>query len=421
MTLTVRPDRRYIRTLAHSERFVLFEIAAPEAPRRPGESRPPVNLAFVLDRSGSMQGQKLDLARTAIDEAVGRLRDDDRFAVVAYDDRIDVVAASGPATAEARRRSAEALSRVDARGSTNLAEGWLRGCEQVASSLAQEGVNRALLLTDGLANIGITDPDELTRHAAELRSRGVQTSTFGVGGDFDEQLLQAIADTGGGHFYFIASAAQIADHVTSEVGEALDVVAHDVALEVTAPEGVRVDTLSPFPSSGRGTRTTIRVGDLVSAQVVRVVVRFSFPHGERGARLGALVAVSDRDGALSADGEPAHVAWEYADDRTNDEQPRDREVDRMVAELFAARARQEAIALNRRGEFGAAHAAMASVARRVGEYAGDDPGLRDLVVKLSSEGAGFAAPMPEMTRKQAFFAASAQLRDRDLEGRSRRS
>jgi Ca-activated chloride channel homolog len=425
MTVTVRPDRRYIRPLAHSERFVLVELTAPETPREPGRRRAPVNLAFVLDRSGSMQGQKLSLAKRAVDESVVRLRDDDRFGVVVYDDQIEVLHPGGPATADARRRSAEALASVDARGSTNLGDGWLRGCEQVAASLAAEGVNRSLLLTDGLANVGMTDADELTRHAAELRSRGVQTSTFGVGEDFDEHLLQAMADAGGGHFYFIASAAQIADHVTSEVGEALDVVAHDVIVDVTAPEGVRVDSVSPFPCAARGTRTTIRLGDLVSGQRVRVVLRFVFPHGEVGRELGSIIGIADRDSALAArDGdlaEPARVAWAYADNATNDAQPRDVEVDRVVAELFAARARQEAVARNRAGDFSGARAALSGVADRIRSYAGSDPALHDVVANLSEEGIEFAAPMPELSRKRAFFAASAQLRNRDTEGRSRRS
>jgi Mg-chelatase subunit ChlD len=419
MTVTVRPDRRYIRTLAHSERFLLVDLTAPEAPRRDDERRPAVNLAFVLDRSGSMEGQKLTLAKQAVEASIDRLYGGDRFAVVVYDDEVDVVAQASTASADARRRAAEVLRTVAARGTTNLSGGWLRGCEQVATNIAHDGVNRTLLLTDGLANRGITDTEALTRHAAELRARGVQTSTFGVGEDFDEQLLQAMADAGGGHFYFIASAAQIADHVTSEVGEALDVVAHDVALGVTAAEGVRVDSLSPFPTSGHGTRTTIRLGDLVSGQVVRLVLRLRFPHGEIGRQVGVLIDVGDREGALAM--EPVNVAWEYADERTNDEQPRDREVDRAVAELFAARARQEAVALNRAGDFAAARAALAGVATRINGYAGGDAGLQGLVAQLSEEGRAFAAPLSEGARKQTFFAASAVLRHRDIEGRSRRS
>ena len=129
--------------------------------------------------------------------------------------------------------------------------------------LVESGVNRCLLLTDGLANVGIVDPAELERHAGELRARGVATTTFGVGEDFNESLLQAMADAGGGHFYFAASVVEIRDHITSEVGETLDVVARDVTLEVTAPETVRVESMAPFRTEARGSRTLIRIGDLV--------------------------------------------------------------------------------------------------------------------------------------------------------------
>ncbi len=163
MTFTVRTDRTLIRPTNQSNRFVLAEITAPAARRE--RPRAAVNLAFVLDRSGSMGGEKLRLAKQAVELSIGRLHDDDRFAVVVYDDRIDVVVGSTPATAEARRLAVDALRGIEARGSTNLAEGWLRGCQQVADALAAEGVNRCLLLTDGLANQGITDHDELVRHA----------------------------------------------------------------------------------------------------------------------------------------------------------------------------------------------------------------------------------------------------------------
>ena len=182
------PDRRLIRPTAHSQRFVLATIAAPRATTE--RERAPVNLAIVLDRSGSMSGEKIRVAKVAVEEAIARLRPDDRFCVVVYDDVVDVVIESTPASAEARRGAIERLRSVDARGSTNLGEGWLRGCEQVARHLVDRGVNRCLLLTDGLANVGITDPEALASHAAELRARGVSTSTFGVGNDFDERLLQ---------------------------------------------------------------------------------------------------------------------------------------------------------------------------------------------------------------------------------------
>lgn len=415
---SVRQDRRYLRATNHSQRFVLARISAPRAT---GErQRAPVNLAIVLDRSGSMSGPKLDIAKQAVEEAIARLETDDRFSVVVYDDVVDVVIESTLASAEARRGAVERLRQIEARGSTNLGDGWLRGCEQVASHLAEQGVNRCLLLTDGLANKGITDPGELAAHAAALRARGVSTTTFGVGNDFDERLLQDLADAGGGHFYYIADAPQIRDAITSEVGETLEIVARDVALEVTARDEIRVEPISPYRVSGRGGRTVVAIGDLGSEQTVEVVLRLTFPYGDLGREAGAIVALTDRDGVFGPGGagetEAARLSWTYADHAANDAQTRDPEVDRAVARLFAARARQEAVLRNRAGDFVHARSALTSVAGRIRGYAGRDPELRELVRTLEAEQGLFAAPMAEASRKSRHFASANLLRSRDASG-----
>ncbi|MCU0483065.1 MAG: VWA domain-containing protein [Chloroflexi bacterium] len=221
MTVEIRQDRRYIRSASRSTRHLLVRVVAPAGDRR--AERLPLTVALVLDRSGSMSGPKIALAKQAVDRALSALDDSDRVAIVVYDDQVDVVAPLAPARREAKSLARERLAAIDARGTTNLAGGWLAGCEQVALGQAGERVARTLLLTDGLANVGITDPAELERHAGELRRRGVATSTFGVGADFDEALLQAMAGAGGGHFYYIERPAQIPDLIASELGEALDV------------------------------------------------------------------------------------------------------------------------------------------------------------------------------------------------------
>ncbi len=422
MAFSVRSDRRLIRSTAHSERFALVRLTAPPARSAPAE-RLPVNLALVLDRSGSMGAEdKIGLARRAADGALDRLRETDRFALVVYDDRIDVLVEGSRASAEAKRNAHQRLATTDARGSTDLAGGWLRGAEQVALQPDPQGVNRALLLTDGLANVGITDPDELVRHAGELRARGVSTSTFGLGTDVDEVLLGRMAQAGGGHYYWIQDARQIADFLASEVGETTEVVAHAATLAVTTGDGVIVEPISPYPFTSHGNRTTIELGDLVSGQDLEVVVRFTFPYGEVGREVGALFALADADGALEAAGDrgPARLLWTYADHRANDAQERDREVDRAVARLFAARARVEAAALNRAGRYGEAAARMSAVALRVAAYAGRDGELRAIVAELEGERMAWAAPMPVADRQARHFAATSFMQSRGPEGRVRR-
>jgi Ca-activated chloride channel family protein len=415
-TLSVRQDRRLIRPRWHSKRFVIARVTAPEDDRT-GE-RSPVNLAFVLDRSGSMDGQKLRLAVQAVEEAVGRLTASDRLSVVTYDHEVQTIVRGTSATVEARAQALQVLRSVRAGGTTDLSGGWLAGCEQVADALMAEGVNRCLLLTDGLANRGITDHGELAHHAAQLRARGVSTSTFGVGNDFDEALLQSMAASGGGAFYYIENAAQIRDLIASEVGETLEVVARGVTLELLLPESVRVESLGAFPARGGTGRVDIELGDLVSGQQVEVPLRVSFGFGEVGDMLPAVLRLSDRDGVL--DGSSARLAWQYADDRANDAQPRDREVDRQVAGIFAARARQRAVELNRCGEYQHASEELKATAKKIRGYAGSDPELGTIINGLLQEAEAFGHVMFESQRKAVFASNAYALRSRDIQGKARR-
>ncbi len=415
--LTARADRRLVRPNHRSHRYVLVEVTAPGATT--ARERTPVNLAFVLDRSGSMSGGKLALAKAAVGDALARLDDRDRFSVIVYDDVVDVVVESTAATGEAKHNAMGRLAAIEPRGSTNLSDGWLRGCEQVALHATESGVDRVLLLTDGLANKGITDATTLAGHARELRTRGVVTSTFGVGTDFDEHLLQAMADAGGGHFYYIADAAAIRDHIASEVGETLEVTARDTSLEVLAGEGVEVETISPHQVTSRGSRSIVTIGDLVADQVLEVVLRLTFPYGHLGQETGLIVAINDRDGAFEAArvGD-ARLTWTWADDAANDGQPRDTDVDRAVARQFTARAQQEAVLLNRRGDYGGAQHVLSGTARRISGYARGDASMLAMSAQLVMESREAAAPMDPVMLKKMHFEGANMARSRDVLGRS---
>jgi Ca-activated chloride channel family protein len=415
MQMKLATDRRLIRANGNSNRFVLARFTAPPSEQR--RARPPVNVAFVIDRSGSMGGQKIKLAKQAVQTAVSLLKPTDRFAIVTYDELIDVVAPATGATAEAKRNATRALKDVDARGSTNLGEGWLRGCEQVATIQDERYISRVILLTDGLANQGITDHDELRRHAGALRARGVMTTTIGLGEDFNEELLRAMSLEGGGNFYFVERASQILDTMTSELQETLDIVARAVTLTVSGPNILTIEPLTDAVVERVGDAWRVILGDAVAEQEFEVVLRINFPTGTVRHEITAQIALEDREGIMRAAGT---VTWSYADTHSNDIQARNREVDRIVAELYAGRARQEAVALNRAGEYAKAVSALKGVAERIVTYAGDDRDLLATVSSLKNESRAFAKEMGELSRKQAYYLSSNSLRMRTANGKARK-
>jgi Ca-activated chloride channel family protein len=345
---------------------MLIGFTAPEAPRR--ENRRAVNVAFVLDRSGSMAGErKFHLAMKAVDQSLRMLRAEDRFSLVVYDAHVDVLARSTFATPGAVRDALDALHSVGPRGATDLFSGWMRGCEQVAGFVSEESVSRVLLLTDGLANHGMTDRDTIARHSSELRERGVTTSTFGVGSDFDERLLRDMAHEGAGNFYYLEHAQQIPDLITSELGETLEVVIPRAAIDVEIPPGCDIEVLNRFRSTRAPASLRIELGDISSSQEVEVLVRLNFRPGDIGERI-RLHARLLGETTIAAD----EVSWLYAGHADNDAQPRNREVDRKVAELYAARARAEATEANRHGDLNAARRVIERTIARIRQYAGDD-------------------------------------------------
>ena len=178
-----------------------------------------------------------------------------------------------------------------------------------------------------------------------------------------------------------------------------------------------VEPLTEALVERRGDAWRILLGDAVSGQDFEVAVRINFPAGELEREVRVVATLDDRTGAMRASGE---IGWQYADHHRNDIQPRDRTVDRIVARLYAARAKQEAVGLNRTGDFAAAKSALRRVHDRIRGYAGDDPQLRAIIAELQLETKLFAAEMHEDSRKHAYFISSNQMRMRTVEGKARK-
>jgi Ca-activated chloride channel family protein len=252
----------------------------------------PLDVAFVLDRSGSMHGGKLDLAKEGVDLAVARLRDVDRTALVVYDDEVDTVQPLAPATPRLKASLRLALYGVDPGGSTYLSGGWVAGCHQLAEATPIAGadsaatrIRRVILLTDGLANVGILDPGMLARHAGELRRRGIATTTVGVGEDFDEGLLSAMAEAGGGNFQYVAAPDGLRAFFAHELQELFSVAATGLTVSLTFPSGVDAELVSAFPLETRGNTLDVAIGDLAAGDEIDLVFTVRAGSGTAGDQL----------------------------------------------------------------------------------------------------------------------------------------
>lgn len=411
----IEGDRLLARAAAHSSRFIKLTVVAPSVTsKRP---RPAVRIGFVLDRSGSMQGDPIRNARKAILDGIDMLSGRDEFAVVAFDDRVETpVSLSG--VIEGRRSAKTVIPTIEARANTNLCDGYLTGAQEVGGDADGDMIRRVILISDGHANAGVTDSATLARHASELRARGVSTATLGIGDGFDEALMSAIANGGGGPAQYAGDPDQIGGAIAECIGEALEVTLRDAHVVIRVP-GADIELLSAGDVTSRRGELRVALGDLAESQEREVVLRVRLPLGSEGERISLTAELSGRDDAGEVLLEQEY-AWTFASSVENDVQARNRAVDRVVAQLFAAEARERAIALNRHGEFERAQAVIQKVARRIASYAGEDRELAKLVTDLLAEAEQWSRPTDERFRKESYHVAMYQMQSRMLDGTARK-
>jgi Ca-activated chloride channel family protein len=253
-----------------SDQHVLVRIHVPAA--QANSKRIPLNLALVLDRSGSMGGAKLEYAKAAARFVMERLEPEDRVSVVAFDDRIEVPLRSTPAKGV---QINDVLHRITERGSTNLHGGWLEGGTQVAAHLRPGALNRVLLLSDGLANVGETNADRIASDVRGLSSRGVSTSALGIGRDFDEDMMVAIAQAGDGNYHFIEHPNALPQIFATELQGLKNTFARTVSLGLEVAPGVQVlDVLNDAPRNSHG---RLMLPNLVHGSTLEVLVKLRLP------------------------------------------------------------------------------------------------------------------------------------------------
>jgi Ca-activated chloride channel family protein len=325
--------------------------------------RAPLRLALVIDRSGSMAGRSLEVAKDCAEFLGRHLQPTDELAVVTYDDTVDLVLPLAPANPVAAH---SAIAAIVSGGSTNLSGGWLKGLEELRRT--DDGVRRVLLLTDGLANVGITDKTQLVSVATGTKEQA-STTTIGFGAGFDEDLLNTIADASGGASYF-AETPDDAPGIFAEEFEGLaTLVAQNVSVEIRPGADVELlGVLNEYPSISVPGGVQVQVGDAYGGERRRLVFRLHIPDVAKlgPARVADVVLRYVKVGEKVATHEttiPVIVNLVSADEAAAAEL--DQEVVDEVVPLHAANARKEAARQADAGRFDIARSMLRDAADEI--------------------------------------------------------
>lgn len=274
MEISARPDVQVIGFDSHSQIAVLLDITAPSAA---GDDafRPSNTLQVVLDRSGSMAGDRLDGAKAALSTLIDRLAPSDNVGLVAFDTNVEVVVAAGPVRDKAAIK--RAVAGVDARASTDLSGGYLRGLQEARRVAGPTGAT-VLLISDGHANAGVTDPVRLGQIATAERAHGVTTSTLGFGLGYDEAIMSAIARGGMGNELFAENADTAGKLIAGEVDGLLSQVAQAASVLIrSSPHVAAVQVVNDLPVTTTDDGLLAELGSFYAGETRKIVLVFDLP------------------------------------------------------------------------------------------------------------------------------------------------
>ena len=229
------------------------------------KKRSPSNLALVIDRSGSMsQDNRIERAREAAIMALSMLDGEDTLSVIAYDSNVEVIV---PATrVKDKKRIADKIRALQPGGMTALFAGVSKGLDEVGRHWNKDRVNRVILLSDGQANVGPSSVSQLADLARVAAKKGVAISTLGVGKDYNEDLMTAIAGYSDGNHVFVEKSTDLEKAFAREFDDLMSVVAQDVEVLITVADGVKPVRLLGRDGEIRGNTVSVRLNQLYSNQ-----------------------------------------------------------------------------------------------------------------------------------------------------------
>lgn len=313
VTWDVKLSHPYVEKGSLRELMLNLKIKGREAEMK---ERTPVNLVLVIDRSGSMDDRgKIEYAREAAKQIIAGLNKQDRLAIVAYSTDVELLFPIQPLTDKDKATSV--VSALYPTDSTNLSGGLVKGIEQLESVKRDGYVNRVILLSDGLANAGITDLGELGRIASRASEKGIHVTTMGLGVDYDENLMMSLAEHGAGNYYFIESPNQLAGIFQKEFGQIAATVAKDPVIRIGLAPGVSLEEVYgyTFTKTADGV-TEIKLGDFFGGQERDILVKLKVPAEKEGQNDLGKAVLGFRD--LLNDEKPADLTTALSYEVTDD-------------------------------------------------------------------------------------------------------
>ncbi len=275
VTCTIEPERKIL--AADTPESVVVKVAL-NGITAEATHRTAVNLAIVIDRSGSMTGTKIQRAKEAAIAAISRLDERDIVSVIVFDDTIQTLVPARRVRDKAA--IANTIRAVQAGGSTAIFGAVSQAASEIRKNAGGDRVNRILLLSDGQANVGPSSPTELGRLGAALVKESVSVSTIGLGLDYNEDLMISLSGKSDGNTYFVENSDDLPRVFSAELGDVLSVVAKDVKLRVKFKNGA-----TPVELIGRDGRiehntVTVDFNQLYGNQQKFVLIRTEFTPGE---------------------------------------------------------------------------------------------------------------------------------------------
>lgn len=344
-------DRKLFWEAGGSVRFLVARVRARHKDDKERTPRMPLNIALVIDASGSMGGGKLEAAKAAALGLVERLSTLDRLTLVSFASDVRVHLDAVTVTMESKDLIQGEISRLQTRGATNLSGGWFAGVECAArvSEINTAITPRVIILSDGHANNGICDLGELCEHAAELRIRGVMTSALGIGDGYDEQLLRGIAENGGGRLHDAELTSEISSVLLGELDDIFGTIVEDAKIHLTVPSGVHAEVVGQSSHNTSGDRLSVLLGPVQSEFERVAVFKITCPKALINAALTFKVSAKGFATDDQSPLEPAPVICRLtsADANTNTSQSRDVEIAQVVARIWNAHVVSVAAKMNR--------------------------------------------------------------------------